>query len=91
MNVSLDTVVFGDKSEYANKRHLLVCDNCCWCLSYLPDLESDVIEYFDNCPYCNKETRSMFISETAAENLDTKHIQNILNEFEIWAFRNIDS
>ena len=56
MSVSLDTVVSGDKSEYANKRHLLVCDNCCWCLSYLPDLERDEIEYFDNCPYCNEET-----------------------------------
>jgi hypothetical protein len=91
MNASLDSLVYGDKSDNANKRHLLVCDNCCWCLSYLPDLENDEIEYFDKCPYCDEETRSMFISEKASEKSDTKHIQNAMTQFESWAFRNIES
>ena len=91
MNASLDSQIYGDKSDFANKRHLLVCDNCCWCVSYLPDLESDEIEYFDNCPYCDEETRSMFISDKASEKLDRKHIQNVMTEFERWAFSNIDS
>ncbi|HEX7178177.1 MAG TPA: hypothetical protein VF220_00510, partial [Nitrososphaeraceae archaeon] len=70
MNTSLGSVVCYDKDDFVDKRHLLVCDNCCWCLSYLPDLENDEIEYFDNCPECNEETRSMFISEKASEKLD---------------------
>ena len=33
----------------------------------------------------------MFISEKASEKLDTKHIQNVMNKFENWGFRTIDS
>ena len=51
----IESVVNHDKNEYVNKRHLLVCNRCCWCLSYLPDRENDTIEYFDNCPMCNEE------------------------------------
>ena len=50
MNSFIETIVNHDKNDYINKRHLLVCDKCYWCLSYLPDLENDEIEYFDNCP-----------------------------------------
>jgi len=35
----IESVVNHDKNEYVNKRHLLVCNRCCWCLSYLPDLK----------------------------------------------------
>ena len=49
MSTFIESVVNHDKSDYTNKRHLLVCDNCYWCLSYLPDLEHDEIEYFNNC------------------------------------------
>jgi hypothetical protein len=62
----IDSVVYHDKSDYTNKRHLLVCDNCYWCLSYLPDLESDDIEFFNDCPKCDGTIKSMYISEKAA-------------------------
>ena len=45
MSTFIETVVNHDKKDYINKRRFLVCDNCYWCLSYLPDLENDPIEY----------------------------------------------
>ena len=56
-------------------------------LSYLPDRENDTIEYFDNCPVCNEELESMFISENASKRLDSKHIQNIMTESENWVIQ----
>ena len=84
MNTFIEPIINHDKNEYVNKRHLLVCTRCCWCLSYLPDLENDTIEYFDNCPMCNEEIESMFISENASKRLDSKHIQNTMTQFENW-------
>ncbi len=55
MNSFIETILNHDKKDYINKRHLLVCDKFYWCLSYLPDLENDEIEYFDNCPKWNDE------------------------------------
>jgi hypothetical protein len=85
MNSFIETVVNQDKNDYINKRHLLVCDNCYWCLSYLPDLENDEIEYFHNCPKCNNEKiKLMYISDNASEGLDSRHVQNIMTESENW-------
>ena len=48
MNTFIESVVSHDKSEYTDKRHLLVCDCCYWCSSYLPDIENDNDDYFHN-------------------------------------------
>ena len=84
MSTFIETVVNHNKNDYVNKRRLLVCNNCYWCLSYLPDLENDTIEYFDKCPKCNEEVNAMYISEKASENVDIKHVQNIVTESENW-------
>ena len=39
----IESIVNYVKNENVNKRHLLVCNRCCWCLSYLPDRENDTI------------------------------------------------
>lgn len=57
MSDFIETVVDHNKHDYSDKRHLLVCNNCYWCLSYLPDLENDTIKYFDNCPKCNEDIK----------------------------------
>ena len=84
MNNFIELVVNHDKTDFINKRHLLVCDNCYWCLSYLPDLENDKIQYFDNCPKCNEVIKSMFISEKASDRFDSKQIQNFMTGSENW-------
>ncbi len=84
MSLFIESVVNHDKNEFTNKRHLLVCNSCYWCTSYLPDLENDTIEYFDNCPVCNEKIKSMFISENDSKRLDSKHIQNFMTESESW-------
>ena len=43
MNTFIESVVSHDKSEYTDKRHLLVCDCCYWCSSYLPDIMKMII------------------------------------------------
>ena len=80
----IESVVNHDKSDYANKRHLLVCDNCYWCLSYLPDLENDEIQFFNNCPKCDSKIKSMYISEKAAGRVDSRHVNNMMTESENW-------
>jgi hypothetical protein len=57
MSDFIETVVDHNKHDYSDKRQLLVCNNCYWCLSYLPDLENDTIKYFDNCPKYNKDIK----------------------------------
>jgi transcription initiation factor IIE alpha subunit len=84
MSTFIETVVYHDKNDYINKRRFLVCDNCYWCLSYLPDLENDPIKYFNKCPKCNEEIKAMFISEKASERVDSEHVQNIMTESENW-------
>ena len=84
MNTFIESVVSHDKSEYTDKRHLLVCDCCYWCSSYLPDIENDNHDYFHNCPVCNEKIKSMYISENASNKLDSKHIEDILTESENW-------
>ena len=84
MSTFIETVVNHDKKDYINKRRFLVCDNCYWCLSYLPDLENDPIEYFNKCPKCNEKIKAMFISEKASERVDSEHVQNIMTESENW-------
>jgi hypothetical protein len=86
MSTFIETVVNHDKNDYINKRRFLVCDNCYWCLSYLPDLENDPIEYFNKCPKpkCNEKIKAMFISEKASERVDSEHVQNIMTESENW-------
>jgi hypothetical protein len=61
-----------EKTDFMNRRHILLCDNCYWCLSYLPDLENDTIQYFHNCPKCHKNIRGMYISEQASRQFDEK-------------------
>ena len=84
MSTFIETVINHNKHDYTDKRHLLVCDNCYWCLSYLPDLENETIEYFDNCPTCNEDIKLMYISKKASDGLDSKHIENIMTESENW-------
>ena len=84
MSTFIGSVANHDKIDYINKRHLLVCNHCYWCSSYLPDLENDDIEYFDNCPLCNEELKSMVISESASKTLDTNHRENIMTPSENW-------
>jgi hypothetical protein len=66
-----------EKKELINQRHILLCDNCYWCLTYLPDLENDAIEYFGNCPKCHKNIRQMYISEQASRRPYEKEVQDI--------------
>lgn len=80
----IGTIVNHDKNDYFDKRHILVCDNCYWCLSYLPDLENDDIEYFNDCPKCNAEVKMMYISENASKDVDFRHRENILAQSENW-------
>jgi len=77
MRIFIESIVNYVKNENIDKRNFLVCDCCYWCSSYLPDLENENDEYFDNCPMCNEEIKSMFISENASYGLDSKHIQHI--------------
>jgi hypothetical protein len=77
----IERVFKRDKNDYIDNRHLLICNNCYWCVSYLPDLENDTIEYFDNCPMCKEKINGMFISEDASKTQDTKHIQNMMTGF----------
>ena len=44
----------------------------------VPDFVNDIIQHFDNCPMCNEELKSMFISENASKRIDSKHIQHIV-------------
>jgi hypothetical protein len=78
MSIFIESIVNYVKNENIDKRNLLVCDCCYWCSSYLPDLENDILEYFDNCPMCNEEIKLMFISENASKRIDSKHIQHIV-------------
>ena len=80
MSTFIDIVSVGNhnNNEFINKRRLLICGSCYWCSSYLPDLENDTLEYFDNCPMCNEEIKSMFISDNASKRIDSKHIQHIV-------------
>jgi len=71
-----------EEEELINQRHILLCDNCCWCLTYLPDLENDTIEYFDYCPKCYENIRRMYISEEASLRSYEKDGQD-MNESEI--------
>ena len=82
MNNFIETVVNHDKNDYINKRHLLVCDNCCWCLSYLPDLENNRVQHFGKCPNCHQNLRRMYISEKAAHRFDNKGSQE-MSEYEL--------
>ena len=78
MSIFIERVANYNKNEFINKRRLLICGSCYWCSSYFPDLENDILEYFDNCPMCNEEIKSMFISENASKRIDSKHIQHIV-------------
>jgi len=74
--INIESVGNYNKNEIINNRILLICGSCCWCSSYLPDLKNDILEYFDNCPMCNEEIKSMFISSSASKRIDSKHIQH---------------
>lgn len=76
--IDIESVGNHNKNEFINKRRLLICDSCYWCSSYLPDIENDILEYFDNCPMCNEEIKSMFISDNTSKRIDSKHIQHIV-------------
>jgi hypothetical protein len=80
MSSFIDIQLVGNhnKNEFNNKRRLLICGSCYWCSSYLPDLENENDEYFDDCPMCNEEIKSMFISDNASKRIDSKHIQHIV-------------
>ena len=69
----IERVINRDKKGSINKRHLLFCTNCYWCLTYLPDLKKDTIEYFNNCPNCSRELKIMYISEKALADSDSRN------------------
>jgi len=73
----MEKVANYNKNFLINKRQLLVCDGCYWCLSYLPDLEGETNEYFDNCPKCKEDVKRMYISEQASKDLES------MSDFEV--------
>lgn len=70
-----------NKNYLINKRQLLVCDSCYWCLSFLPDLEGETNEYFDNCPQCKEDIKRMYISEQSSEGLDSTHLRSKITQY----------
>jgi len=73
-----------EKKELINQRHLLLCDNCYWCLSYLPDFENNTIQHFWKCPKCRKYLRRMYISEKTSHRFDEQGSQE-LSEYQLLA------
>ena len=78
----IERVINCDGRDSINKRHVLLCNNCYWCLTYLPDFENDTIEYFNNCPNCGGEIKLMYISEKASVEFDYRktHIKTTESE-----------
>jgi hypothetical protein len=66
-----------EKRHLINQRHILFCDNCYWCTTYLPDLENDTIEDFHNCPKCRQNLTRMYISEQASHRFNEKEDRDI--------------
>ncbi len=83
MSIFIERVANYDKNFFVNKRQLVICNGCYWCLSFLPDLKGDTTEYFDNCPKCNQDVKRMYISEQASEGIDCTHLPNIITKSEI--------
>ena len=82
----IETRVNHEKNDYIDKRHLLVCDNCYWCLSCLPDLENNqsvnilmtVLNVMPKLKVC------IFERERESKNVDFRHRENILAQSENW-------
>ena len=66
-----------EKRELINQRHILLCDNCYWCLSYLPDLENNRIQNFGKCPKCHHNLTRMYISKKASRRFEEKGSQEM--------------
>ena len=77
----IERVLSRKRKDSINNRHMLFCDNCYWCLSYLPDLENGNIQYFNICPNCGGKIKLMYLSEKLLES-DTNSINNKNNESE---------
>ena len=78
-----ESVAKRDKNDYVDKRHLLICNNCYWCLSYLPDLENNRIQHFRKCPKCHQNLRRMYISEKASRRFYDKGSQEMSENEEL--------
>jgi len=62
----IEKIANYNKEYFVNKRQLFVCGNCYWCLTYLPELEGESGEDFNNCPRCKEHFKRMYISGQAA-------------------------
>ena len=81
LNMSLEREFNQEREELINQRHMLFCDNCYWCLSYLPDLENNGVQHFRKCQKCHQNLRRMYISEKASRRFDDKGSQG-MSEYE---------